>query len=231
MNKFLVYILREPITLKPFYVGKGLKNRPYHYIQRIKCNKYPKRPVYDKVFSLYKKGLKPEIEIFKKGLTEIDAFELEKELIKKYGRRDMKTGILLNLTDGGEGTSGMKHSEEFKQKFIQRILNNKWGVGRKLSVDAKQKISLKNKGFKHSEETKRKLSELAILQNKNNPPMKNKKHSEETKLKIRMAKIGVKQTNQHKLNAKVGRKNYKHSQETRLKISNALKNYFNKEKK
>ena len=34
------------------------------------------------------------------------AFELEIKLIAKYGRRDLKTGTLCNLTDGGEGAAG-----------------------------------------------------------------------------------------------------------------------------
>lgn len=43
------------------------------------------------------------IEIIQENLTQENCFELEIFLISLYGRKDIKTGILCNLTDGGEG--------------------------------------------------------------------------------------------------------------------------------
>jgi hypothetical protein len=57
-----------------------------------------------------------EVEIVLDDLTWEEACEKEKEFIKLYGRKDLKEGTLVNMTDGGEGTVGFKHSEETKVK-------------------------------------------------------------------------------------------------------------------
>jgi hypothetical protein len=48
--------------------------------------------------------------------SEGDAFDAERFLISFYGRRDIGTGCLANLTDGGEGTSGIVNSEATREK-------------------------------------------------------------------------------------------------------------------
>lgn len=55
----------------------------------------------------------------------MDAFLLENELVLKYGRVDNNTGILRNLTNGGEGSSGFKHSDETIEylRIYQKSLN------------------------------------------------------------------------------------------------------------
>ena len=49
-------------------------------------------------------------------MSEGDAFEAERFLISYYGRVDLGTGSLRNLTDGGDGASGAIRSEETKRK-------------------------------------------------------------------------------------------------------------------
>ncbi len=62
--------------------------------------------------------------------SEGEAFEAEKFLILFYGRIDNGTGCLRNLTDGGEGTSGIRraHSIESRRKMSEsakiRFMNN-----------------------------------------------------------------------------------------------------------
>jgi hypothetical protein len=87
---------------------------------------------------------------------ESEAFDLEKKLIALIGRLPFEEGPLCNFTKGGEGISGLIHSEESK---IKMSLARK---GTKLSEEHKRKISEAQKGRKPhllTEETKRKISE------------------------------------------------------------------------
>ena len=85
MNIYYVYqYLREDMT--PYYIGKGSKGRAYKY-QRV----------------IPKPTDKNRIQIVAHKLSESEAFLLEIKLIKHYGRKDLGTGILRNITDGGDG--------------------------------------------------------------------------------------------------------------------------------
>jgi hypothetical protein len=96
-NEFYVYAyLRKDKT--PYYVGKGKEGRAYSKDRVIKPPKDKSRIVF-----------------LRKGLTEDKAFEWERFYIKHYGRIDTGTGILHNLTDGGEGNSNP--SEETREKM------------------------------------------------------------------------------------------------------------------
>lgn len=85
-------------------------------------------------------------EIMYDNLTKEEALLKEKELIACYKRYDLKTGILSNLTDGGEGGCGGGQSLK--------------GRKRNPEIFKKGKETLAKKGgFKHSEESKNKISE------------------------------------------------------------------------
>lgn len=106
MKKYYVYCHKDPTTQEIFYIGKGSGPRAYVTQSR---GKYWKNYV-------NKHGI-PIVEILYENLEEEESFTLEKQLIQSLGRRDLGTGILVNTTDGGEGCSGMVHSEETKQNL------------------------------------------------------------------------------------------------------------------
>jgi hypothetical protein len=95
-DKFYTYTwMRKDGTA--YYVGKGTKRRAF-----LSCEGH--RPP------------KAENIIVQDHASEPDAFEAEIFLIAYYGRKDQGTGCLRNLTDGGDGVSGYRFSEEAKKK-------------------------------------------------------------------------------------------------------------------
>jgi hypothetical protein len=132
----------------PYYVGKGKGNRAYKDNGRI-----------------FSPPVEDRIKIVLTNLTEEQAFTNERDFIAWYGRKDNNTGILRNLTDGGEGMSGYKHKPETLEGFSLRWSgdNNpskRPEIKKKQSEYASARLGDKNPfyGKKHSEETKRKIS-------------------------------------------------------------------------
>ena len=116
-NEFYVYMLLDPRKFYlPFYIGKG---KGYRYNDHLgkklsSDTNQLKKHVIEKI---RKTNQQPKIMIWKSELTEREAFALEKELVLRFGRRVDNTGILTNLTNGGEGLSGHQFSEEHRRKI------------------------------------------------------------------------------------------------------------------
>jgi hypothetical protein len=110
--KHFVYIFKRPDPsedkyLQPFYVGKGKDRRPQHHISAArrgwKDNNYYK---INTIRKYLKKDMLPVIEIIE-CKTEREAYDLEIELIARWGRYGIdEGGILTNITLGGEGNTG-----------------------------------------------------------------------------------------------------------------------------
>jgi len=118
MMGFYVYIYWY--QNEPIYVGKGKDDRMWwHVLNCQKKNSY----FYNKLRKILAEDPDHlEITCEFKELSETRAFELEKELIKEFGRKDLGTGSLYNLTDGGEGSSGYKHTKECKKQKSEKLL-------------------------------------------------------------------------------------------------------------
>lgn len=105
MNNFYVYAYirdKDSLTAKsgtPYYIGKGSKGRAYKKHNKISIP-----------------NDKSHIIFLETNLSELGAFALERRMIRWHGRKDLGTGILNNLTDGGEGSSGAFVSSETRKK-------------------------------------------------------------------------------------------------------------------
>ena len=108
-----------------FYIGKGSSELRAH--RMTGRNNYWNKVV--------KKYGKPEVQILAHWDSEKEAFSHEKLLISCF--RDLGHR-LTNFTDGGEGPSGLKHSEESKAKMRIANIGNKHALGHKVSVEARK---------------------------------------------------------------------------------------------
>ena len=105
MEYYTYAYLREDGT--PYYIGKGKGRRIFDKENRTSCS-VPKD--------------KKRIIFLKQNLTEEQAFIHEIYMISVFGRKNNGTGILRNLTDGGEGFSSTA-MKEFWEKRRQKKLN------------------------------------------------------------------------------------------------------------
>jgi hypothetical protein len=95
-----------------------------------------------------------EVQILFDNITWKEACEKENEFIKLYGRIDIGTGILCNMTDGGDGIVGFLFTDEIKEKISNKL------KGIKRSDETRKKISLNSKRRRLTQKEKTHLSKL-----------------------------------------------------------------------
>lgn len=187
-NIFYVYeYLREDGS--PYYVGKGKGNRMFSTHRKIPV---PKN--------------KDRIKLVKENLSEQEAFALEIKLIEFYGRKDLGTGILRNMTAGGDGLSDPGF--ETRKKMSDNVINGITGMkNKKHSPDTKKKMSEAKTGKSFSEE------HLCALRLANSKRVGRKEDPE-------LGKKRGEAISKAKKGRSNGRDNYKHSEESKIKIRN-----------
>jgi hypothetical protein len=111
-NNYYVYVHRKKSNGAVFYVGKGKGGRAWATSKTVNRSKLWRNTSDKYGFT---------VEIILDNLQEWYAFEIECELILKYGRIDIGTGCLVNHTDGGDGTSGWIPSKQYRTTMSKRM--------------------------------------------------------------------------------------------------------------
>ncbi|ASA22561.1 hypothetical protein [Paenibacillus donghaensis] len=169
-NNYFVYEYYIENTQEVFYVGKGKGNRAVtgkrnQFCEDMKTtHDWSHRIIYD-------------------SLSEKDAFSKEKELIKFY--RDNSDFRITNQTDGGDGVSGLHHSEASKNNISEKSIN-RWNdesyrsrqtqyrndpngayQSKEFRLKLSEKTSGKNNGNFNNRWTKEQKNHLSMLRKQN----------------------------------------------------------------
>lgn len=201
---FYVYALFRPWDGSPFYIGKGKAERWLDH-QRP-STKHTNKHLANIIKKAAGLGLEiPRVKI-RENLFEAEAFSIERALIAAIGRG--RNGPLVNATDGGEGSSGNRLSEQARDRIRQSAMGNTRSLGAVRSQETIQKLRAK----RNSAETRAKMS----------ASHKGKVLSAEHRMKLSLAKKG--RTLSPTVVAKIqrSRAGYRHSIETLAKMGSAL---------
>ena len=113
-----VYLHYTIDTNKIFYIGIGTHDLiKYHskYTRAMECSACSRNYLWRRYY--LKHGRR--VEIYKDNLTEKEAKEIEIYLIEKYGRIINKSGILCNISAGGEGR--FKDNSNNKKIYVYNL--------------------------------------------------------------------------------------------------------------
>ena len=156
-KSFYVYLLIDPITNQPFYVGKGKGDRAKSHLRPSNLQSVSLKN--NKIKSIQTQNREPEIQYIAENLTEKEAWTLEIAKISEYGRINLGTGILCNHTDGGDGPAnrspwnkGKKFSDETRKKMSKSRKNSETAMA--CAYKNISKMITQNTGKKRPEHSK-----------------------------------------------------------------------------
>ena len=210
---YYIYLLKDPKTNKPFYIGKGKNKRALSHLNETKETTMNPRK-FNKIQSLSAAGLSPIIEYY---ITDIEceetAYEIEATLIKEYGRKDYdENGTLLNLCIDSRPPGNNNFAVNNPSTYLSKGKTYEEIYGIEKAKSLKEARSISSSTREVTDETKEKQRQSALKKIANGYKMPSKlgiKESEETRRKKSLA---------HK-----GKPKGPRSEETKRKISETKK--------
>ena len=133
---FYTYAYLRKVDRTPYYIGKGKGKRAYdRHTHRVKVPDDRDRIIF-----------------LKENVSEREAWDYEREMIQFYGRKDLGTGILRNLSDGGEGSSNpspearRRNAETSRLQYYKTKEQGLSGVGNLTEEQEKRRKENARKG-------------------------------------------------------------------------------------
>lgn len=121
---------------EPFYIGIG-KTKYRH------TAKQNRNDIWEKIVA----KTTYDVEVLFEDVTWDFACGKEIEFIRLYGRINNNTGILANMTNGGDGNLGLKHSPEAIAKISEASKNRPgYWLGKKMPDEMRVKLSISKTG-------------------------------------------------------------------------------------
>lgn len=123
--KYYVYLLVDPETDEPFYVGKGYNNRVFDHI-KCELGAEHETPKYNKIVSIKKKGQTVKHVIVRHGLTEENALEIESTLIDTFRYIRKFESFAIGNKQGGIKSieKGLMNADEIIRRYNPEALNS-----------------------------------------------------------------------------------------------------------
>jgi hypothetical protein len=235
-DRFYCYALLRPDGT-PFYVGKGFGKRFRAHAEAARRGERSHKA--NIIRKIIREGGEVGYMFFAENLTEMQANVKEVEMISTIGRKP--NGPLVNLTDGGEGVSGLVRGPEWVAKIIsirraknnyahtdatrQKISMNRKGKdlghnrgGWKLSAETRAKMSASRTGMKRSAEAIAKTHAKRVA---NGSYIKSQEQCERIAAKLRGRKLSIETITKREATRKANdeKRGYHNSLETRAKMA------------
>lgn len=180
-GKYTYEGLNFSLLYEPFYIGKGKKGihgeRKFSHLYEASKKNSGAHPKIAKIRKIWKEcNIDPYIIQINSNLEEYIALDLEIQIIKSIGRKDLNLGPLCNMTDGGDGGPvryGKDNSsviwwnnlsEEKKNEYRKSQSEKSKLIAANRTKEEKQKIREKMiaKGFNQSWGVKRNKGEISF---------------------------------------------------------------------